>query len=70
MTIKPKRTILFISLIVFAFILLKPIYAVGIYFPSDKEINFEPGLEKTLNFAVTYLILMLGFLFLAICQSM
>jgi len=53
MTIKPKRTILFISLIVFAFILLKPIYAVGIYFPSDKEINFEPGLEKTLNFAVT-----------------
>ncbi|MCG2790522.1 MAG: hypothetical protein L6305_02085, partial [Actinomycetia bacterium] len=53
MTIKPKRTILFISLIVFALILIKPINAVGIYFPVNNEMDFKPGLEKTLDFAVT-----------------
>jgi len=53
MTIKPKRTVLFVSLLVLSLILIKPSYAVGIYFPSDTEIDFKPGLEKTFNFAIT-----------------
>jgi len=48
-----KRTILFVFLLVFALTLIKPIYAVGIYFPNDNEIDFKPGLEKTFNFAIT-----------------
>ena len=53
MAIKPKRTALFVSLLVLSLILIKPVYAVGIYFPNDNEIDFKPGLEKTFNFAVT-----------------
>jgi len=48
-----ERTILLIFMSVFALILIKPSYAVGIYFPSDIGIDFKPGLEKTFNFAIT-----------------
>ena len=53
MIIKLKRATQFIFLLVFALILIKPVYAVGIYFPNDNEIDFKPGLEKTFNFAIT-----------------
>lgn len=48
-----KRTTLFIFLIVSAIVLINLTYAVGIYFPNDNEIDFEPYLEKTLDFGVT-----------------
>jgi len=48
-----KRIILFILLLVFVLILIKPIYAVGIYFPNNNEMDFKPGIEKTFNFAAT-----------------
>ncbi|MBA3064139.1 hypothetical protein FP803_01745, partial [Candidatus Woesearchaeota archaeon] len=53
MITQPKRTIVFVFLLVLSLILIKPTYAVGIYFPNDAEIDFKPGLEKTFNFAVT-----------------
>jgi len=48
-----KRVILLIFLLFSILILIKPIYAVGIVFPSNNEIDFKPGLEKTFNFRVT-----------------
>ena len=48
-----KRAILPIFLLFSIIILIKPIYAVGIGFPSDNEIDFKPGLEKTFNFRIT-----------------
>jgi len=53
MIIKLKRITLFVFFVFFSFILIKPINAVGIYSPANKEIDFEPGLEKTLDFGVT-----------------
>jgi len=48
-----KRTISLIFMLVFALVLTNSTYAVGIYFPSNNELDFKPGLEKTFNFAVS-----------------
>ncbi len=49
---KSKNEKLFFFFLIFLF-LLKDAYAVGIYFPNDKEIDFQPGIEKTFNFRIT-----------------
>jgi hypothetical protein len=49
---KYKNEKLFFFFLIFLF-LLKDAYAVGIYFPNDKEIDFQPGIEKKFNFRIT-----------------
>ncbi len=53
MKIKLKRTNVFIFLLIVIFVIIKPAEAVGLYFPSDNEIDFKPGIEKTFNFEIT-----------------
>ncbi len=48
-----KIIILVIFVLVFTLTFVNPIYAVGIHVPNNNEIDFEPGLEKTINFAIT-----------------
>ena len=48
-----KIITLFVFLIVSVLVLINPTYAVGISFPSNNELDFKPGLEKTFNFAVS-----------------
>jgi len=48
-----KKIRLFVFLLIFTLVLIKPIYAVGIYISQNRIFDFEPGLEKTLNFGVT-----------------
>jgi len=53
MRVKLKRIRLLVFLLVVIFIIIKPTEAVGLYFPNDKELDFEPGIEKTFNFGAT-----------------
>lgn len=48
-----KRKSFLILMLVFAIVLVKQTYAVGIYFPNDNEIDFKPGIEKTFKFAIS-----------------